>query len=607
MGRLNTDAGTQVLASQAAPAGSAPSGRYPRTPRRWTALAAYLLAGLALFAAYLRLSQTYSLNSDSANILLMGWDLLHGHLVLHGWFMSDVSFYPTEIPQYALLEALLGLHMSTANVAAAMTYTLVFLLAVLLARSGATGRAALIRTLIAAGIMLAPEFGLGVFALDLSVGHIGTSVPLLLVWLLLDKMAPRWQVPVLTALLLAWVLVADPIAYVTGLAPLGLVSAAWVIRGLVKGRGSMRQRVTGQWYALALGASTVAAAAIAWVVNNVLGDIGGYTVNRLPFYFTPPGELHNDAPAAWKVLEIFGANYAGLHGIWLSLAFLHLASVLAVLWALAWVARRFFAVSLVDQVLAAGIVLNVVLYMLTNASDEAAHEVAIIVPFGAALAARLIIRAIHPATAAQAAREEVAGESAAGERTAGEEAAIPRWRGVARRQARRVGFTAGILVLAGYTAGFGYELAQPSAPPANTGLASWLVAHHLSYGLSGYWTSSSVTVDSGQRVKVRALMQYTLEDDLWMSNKSWYNPRLHDANFVVLDSAPGNFSYWEPIELIQKNFGRPAKIYHTGPYTIMVWHKNLLKDIPKQGPLQIAPGQLTAASLGPSRPHQFRL
>ena len=597
MGRLNTDAGSQVIASQAAPAGSAPPGRKPRTPRRWTALAAYLLAGLALFAAYLRLSQTYSLNSDSANILLMGWDLLHGHLVLHGWFMSDVSFYPTEIPQYALLEALLGLHMSTANVAAAMTYTLVFLLAVLLARSGATGRAAMIRTLIAAGIMLAPQFGLGVFALDLSVGHIGTSVPLLLAWLLLDKMAPRWQVPVLTALLLAWVLVADPIAYVTGLAPLGLVCAAWVIRALVKGSGSMLQRITGQWYALALGASTVAAAGIAWVVNNVLGDIGGYTVNRLPFYFTPPGELHNDAPAAWKVLEIFGANYAGLHGIWLFLAFLHLASVLAVLWALAWVARRFFAVSLVDQVLAAGIVLNVVLYMLTNASDEAAHEVAIIVPFGAALAARLIIRAIRPTTAAQAANEEVAGESSArGHRS-----------GVARRQARRVGFAAGILVLAGYTAGFGYELAQPSAPPANTGLASWLVAHHLSYGLSGYWTSSSVTVDSGQRVKVRALMQYTLEDDLWMSNKSWYNPRLHYANFVVLDSAPGNFSYWEPIELIQKNFGRPAKIYHTGPYTIMVWHKNLLKDIPKQGPLQIAPGQLTAASLGPSRLHQLRL
>ena len=99
-------------------------------------LAAYLLSGAVLFVAYLRLSETYSLNSDSANILLMGWDLLHGHLLLHGWYMSDVSFYPTELPQYALLEGLLGLHMQTAHVAAAMTYTLTFLLAVLLARSG---------------------------------------------------------------------------------------------------------------------------------------------------------------------------------------------------------------------------------------------------------------------------------------------------------------------------------------------------------------------------------------------------------------------------------------------------------------------------------------
>jgi hypothetical protein len=184
------------------------------------------VAGAALFVAYLRLSETYGVNSDSSNILLMGWDLLHGNLLLHGWYMSDVSFFPTELPQYALLESFLGLHNQTAHVAAAMTYTLVFLFAVLLARSGSSGRAAWIRTLIAAGIMLAPQFGLGVFALDLSVGHIGTSIPLLLTWLLLDKLPARWYVPVLTALLLAWVLVADPIAYVVGVGPLGVVCAA---------------------------------------------------------------------------------------------------------------------------------------------------------------------------------------------------------------------------------------------------------------------------------------------------------------------------------------------------------------------------------------------
>ena len=574
----------QPAASPASPTGSGEHQSGPGVRRRWAALAAYLLSGAVLFAAYLRLSETYPLNSDSANILLMGRDLLHGHLLLHGWYMSDVSFFPTELPQYALLESFLGLRMQTAHVAAAMTYTLVFLLAVALARSGSSGRAAAIRTLIAAGIMLAPQFGLGVFALDLSVGHIGTAVPLLLVWLLLDKTplcspggttppippARAWYVPVLTAALLAWVLVADPIAYVVAIGPLGAVCAARVIRGFAQASGHWTARLAGQWYDLALGAATVAATGLAWVANNLISAAGGYRVNRLPFYITPWHDLSNNAPAAWKVLQVFGADYAGLHGIWLALAFLHMASVFGVGWALARVFRRFYAASLVDQVLAVAIVLNVVLFMTTNASDEAAHEVAVIVPFGAALAARVLVRAARQARAARAGRS---------------------------RQVRVAAFAAGIAVLAGYAAGFSYELTRPVAAPANTGLASWLARHHLTYGLSGYWTSSSVTVEGGNQVQVRALMQYTLQRDLWMSNVDWYNPRHHYANFVVLDAQPGYFSHWEPVQLIRKYFGVPARVYHTGPYTIMVWHKNLLKQIPGREMPTLFPGQLSAAQL----------
>src|SRR5271165_2435564 len=563
MGGSRAGADTQSLGTPTSSAGSAERSSLPGR-RRWVALAVYLLAAVVLFTVYLRLSETYPLNSDSANILLMAWDLLHGHLLLHGWYMSDVSFYPTELPQYALLESFLGLHMQTAHVAAAMTYTLTFLLAVLLARSGSTGRAAMIRTLIAAGIMLAPQIGLGVFALDLSVGHIGTAVPLLLTWLLLDKAPARWYLPVLTAVLLAWALVADPIVYVVGVGPLGAVAAARVIRDLVKGSDSWRTRIAGAWYDLSLGAAAVVAAGLAWIVNNLLTAMGGYTVNRLPFYLVPWHNLHNNAPAAWKVLQIFGANYAGLSGVWLALAFLHLASALVVLWALARVARRFFGVSLVDQVLAVAIVLNVVLYLLTNAADEAAHEVAIIVPFGAALAARVLTRRVRTVQGAAVSDDNQ----------------IPASRGLARR-IRLAGFAAGILVLAGYTAGLGYELAQPSAPPANTSLASWLEAHHLTYGLSGYWTSSSVTVDSGNRVQVRALMQFTMKRDLWLSNVSWYNPALHYANFIVFDSRPGFMDHWEPRALVQKYFGRPAHTYHAGPYTVMVWNRNLLNSIPR--------------------------
>ena len=166
----------------------------PRSTRRragawsgWKTAAAFTAAGAALFACFLRLSATSAVNSDSANVLLMGWDLLHGNLLLQGWHTADVSLYTTELPQYALLESFLGLHPETAHVAAAMTYTLAVLLAVLLARGGTSGRAALTRTLIAAGIMVAPQLGVDAYTLTMVVDHIGTSVPLMVLWLLLDR------------------------------------------------------------------------------------------------------------------------------------------------------------------------------------------------------------------------------------------------------------------------------------------------------------------------------------------------------------------------------------------------------------------------------------
>ena len=564
MGGLRTGAEPQPITRPAGrPTSAESAGRRnrPDTRRRRTSIAsAYLLAGAVLFVVYLRLSQTYQADSDSANILLMARDLLHGNLLLHGWFVSDVSFYPTELPQYALLESFLGAHFATAHVAAAMTYTLVVLLAVILARSGYSGRVAWIRTLIAVGILLAPQFGAGVFALDLSVGHIGTSIPLMLTWLVLDRKRPGWRVPVITALLLAWVLVADPIVYIVGVGPLGVVAAIRVIRdwrnAAAGWRRGWRRRLAAARYDLSLGAASLAAVLIAWIVNNVLSALGGFTVNRLPFYFSAWSDLKHNVQAFWKILVVYGANVDGTSGIWLALAILHVVSVVVVGWACCRVFRRFFAVSLVDQVLAVAIVLNIVLYGFTNAASEAAHEVAVIAPFGAVLAARVLVGVGGPAVVG---RRPSYGRS---------------------RRVRLATWVAGIAVLAGYAAGLGYELVQPSAPPANTELASFLLAHDLRYGLSGYWTSSSVTVDSDGKVQIRALAKATVVRDQWMSNVGWYDPGTHYANFIVLDSGPGFMNRWEPLALVTKYFGHPARVYLTGWYTILVYDKNLLRDIP---------------------------
>src|SRR5580693_1407479 len=202
--------------------------------RRVLASAAIVLAVALLFVAYLQVSRTYPENSDESNILLMAWDMLHGNVLLHGWSLSDVSFYTTELPQYVMLERFIGLHTGTAHIAAAMTYTLVVVLAALLARGTASGRDGWLRMLLTTGIMFAPQLGVAVFILLLSLGHIGTAVPVMLTWLALDRLdglKPRWPVPVLVGLMLTWALIADPLVLIIGIVPLVAVCAARVIRG----------------------------------------------------------------------------------------------------------------------------------------------------------------------------------------------------------------------------------------------------------------------------------------------------------------------------------------------------------------------------------------
>jgi hypothetical protein len=81
-----------------------------RAPRPWPAPTAWVLAVIAAFACNLQLARTRAVNSDGAGNALQAWDMLHGNLLLHGWMLSDVSFYTTELPQYMIVELVRGLN-----------------------------------------------------------------------------------------------------------------------------------------------------------------------------------------------------------------------------------------------------------------------------------------------------------------------------------------------------------------------------------------------------------------------------------------------------------------------------------------------------------------
>ncbi|MGH3179345.1 MAG: hypothetical protein ACRDPF_36390, partial [Streptosporangiaceae bacterium] len=311
--------------------------------RRLLAAAAVALAVALLFLAYLRMSRTYPENSDESNDLLMAWDILHGNVLLHGWHLSDVSFITTELPQYALLVWLFGLHADTAHIAAAMTYTVVVILSVLLAR-GSAGRVprreARLRMLLTAGLMFAPQLGVGVFVVLLSLGHIGTAVPLLLTWLVIDRCPPRPWVPVLVGLLLTWVLIADPLVLLVGVVPLVAVCALRVSRDLARRQDTSVQAVLrARWYELSLAVAAIAAQGLASLAGRLLQA----HIHPLGYQLAP---VHTWARQAWVtgkgLLVLFGAKPEGPPAA-MAFALLHLAGVALVAWAVLRVARRFLS------------------------------------------------------------------------------------------------------------------------------------------------------------------------------------------------------------------------------------------------------------------------
>ncbi len=538
-------------------AGTAPAGSGPAAiGRRVLALVAGVLAVALLFVAYLQVSRTYPENSDEANILLMAWDMLHGNVLLHGWYLSDVSFYTTELPQYALLERLIGLHTDTAHVAAAMTYTLVVVFAALLARGPVPGPQAWPRVLLTTGIMFAPQLGVAVFVLLLSVGHIGTAVPLMATWIVLDRCKPRWPVPVVVGLLLTWVLIADPLVLVVGIITLAAVCAVRVIRGMTAARrqagrsaGWQLDDLTAQWFEVSLIAAAVLAEGLASVISRLLRAGGGFILHPVGYQLAP---LHTWPKHAWVTAEgllaLFGAKPQG-PPVELAFAVVHLAGVALVIWAVLRVARHFFSCpDMISQILLAAMVLNVVVYVpstLADATDLNAREFAVVLPFGAVLAGRTLAANLR-----------------------------------AREPGRRNWLAPALVaVAAAYAASLGYAAAQPSAPAANTQLGKFLAAHHLTSGIGGYWESSVVTVGSDGAVTIRAVGPQRLQPDLWESKSSWYDSGSNRATFLVTDSASGFFNHWQPNPAALAAFGRPVRTYHVGTYTIFVWDKNLLVQV----------------------------
>jgi hypothetical protein len=537
---------------------------------RWAWLAGLVVVAVVLFIAYLRMSRTYPATSDGADQALQGWDMLHGNWLLHDWTMGDVTYYSTEIPEYALVELVRGLGADVVHIAAAITYTLLVLAAGLLARGRATGRDGLIRFLVAAGILLAPQFGNATHLLLSQPDHLGTQLPLLLIFLLLDRAPRRWYIPVAAGIALSWVIIADRVALLDAAVPLALVCGARVLLAVFRHRRSLAS----QWYELSLVAASVLSFVMATLAVKLISDLHGYQVTPVKSATLAP--LHTLPQRVVVTLEgilnVYGADFfhisqnspfgpalGGLPvAVGVALAAVHLVGVALAAWGFFRAFRHFYDPGdLISPVLATAIVINVAAYMLSvlpvGVFDT--REILAVLPFGAVLAGRMV---------------------------PGQLAGVPR-----RLKPALVCASAG--VLACYLAALGYGAAQPPVADSEQAIVPWLEAHHLTTGLGTYIEANLITLDSGGRVAVRTV-SWQFSGNVprsFESNADWFDPRHNFANFIVTntaDTTPNRDRSLRRSSMIPSaaiaalHAGPPAHVYHYKTFTVMVWDHNLLDN-----------------------------
>jgi hypothetical protein len=499
-----------------------------------------VLAAAGLFILYFRQSRVASFNSDGAAQVLQAQDMLHGNLLLRGWWTGDVSFYTTELPEYMLVDLVRGLRPDVVHICGALTYTLTVLLAALLARGRAKGLAGVVRALLAVGIMLAPSIASTPVLLE-NPDHFGTAVPILLILLVLDRAQERWYVPVVVCGLLAWAQVADELAVVAVVVPVGAVA---VVRLVVL---AIRLRPLREfWYDTALGMAATVSILLAGGTEKAIRALGGFdllplpqqllvTTSQLPGHIRALGET---------LLLLFGANGQGNHGL-AFLAQFHLIGLalagLALLAAIVWYVTR---VDRVTQVVVAAAVATMAAAILTIelASVGQAHEVAVLLPFGAVLAGRVLPGLLPDRV----------------------------------RAARRALLPAGGAWLAVGLAALCHAATGAPVAAENMPLAGWLTSHGYTEGLAAYWQASSTTVDSGGKTLVAPVTDQGTAVYAWEADAAWYGPGTRWANFVVATENPDGPLGGIAVSAGQEFFGRPAHTYRVDGYVIMVYRYNLL-------------------------------
>lgn len=492
-----------------------------------------------LFFLYLRVADTQAVNSDGANNALQAWDMLHGHLLLHNWVIGDATYYTFELPLFALCEAVFGLGSVAVHVADAIVYLSVAAMAALLACRGARGRTAVVRCGIVAAMLGVPISVSTVIVMLYAPDHIGTCAILLGAIYLTEAASDgavgrRRYLPVWLGVVLTLGQLGDQTVLYVGTLSILVISGY---------RMALRRGVRNLDGALFLAAALSYPAAL--LLRELTRLLGGYTMVPPLTTISPMSLWWTNAKYTWGNLgQIFGINPGSVVNSPVAGLATVLGSIGAVATVLGFVlvVARWRTVGRGPQILCIAILANLGTYIVSSIPNQGnAREVVFTLPAGAVLAA---------------------------------------WAWPGRIPDRRwIAVPMAAVLAAAAFIPASVVAAQPIANPRDAVLATWLKAHGLTYGIGGYWDSSSVAVESNNAVDVRAVWLYQgrFLGYSWEARSDWYDPATHYADFYIAQEGSPALVI-TPAE-VEQVYGPPAATYVVATRVILVYHKNLLDQV----------------------------
>jgi hypothetical protein len=286
------------------------------------------------------------------------------------------------------------------------------------------------------------------------------------------------------------------------------------------------------------------------VFKSLVEALGGATRNNPPDAIF--SSVEHMSQNVWETVNglmvIFGATIFDRSAQQAKVELLHVAilATAAAGWIIA--LRSLRTLTLVDQILITAICVNVLAFLFSSMPGPfyTAHEMLVVVPFSAALAARLI---------------------------------VPRLTTLRARLPVYAGLAVSVVLLA-------TTLAGPRNPDRTGAVVAWLKQQNLSMGLSGYWQAASISVQSMSKVQVRAVIndQGHVTPFWQVMRDDWYDPTKHDARFVIsYTGEPLTGTIHDLNEVVlNENFGMPKQTVQLGGYVVRVYDYNLLTKLPAQ-------------------------